>query len=216
MKFITARSLGWVTVVVLIIAAAGWYKGSFDLLRWLVSLVAIILALTTYYGKKNIWFLFFSVTAITFNPIIPLHFNFLIWRILDAVVAALIGFFLWHYYDYYGKGYRFEDYISSLFSTNHWIIVDKTRDFSKKFGRIVESDSNPDFTFRYLSSGKVLAVECKFRSYFYKGGIDWGRRKAGNYLEFSQKNNLPVFIIFGVGNTPQNPGRMFCIPLNKI
>jgi len=94
-----------------------------------------------------------------FNPIIPLYLKSInAWRIIDLMAALAFGVFLWRYYDYYGKGYQFENYIASLFPTNVWVIADKTRDFSRILKRPVESDTHPDFTFRHIKTGKIFAV----------------------------------------------------------
>lgn len=211
------RILMWATVLVLLAAFAGFYRGSFSILRWLVSFSGALLALTAYRSRKFFWLLAFVLAAVVFNPIIPIYLrNVSIWRGIDFVTATLFGVFVWRYYDLYGKGYRFENYAASLFPRNIWTIVDKTRDFSKLFRRLVESDSNPDFTFRHIQTGKTFAVECKYRSYFYKGGIDWDKQKGQNYKIYGKKHGIPVFVIIGVGKSPQNPERLFFCPLEAL
>jgi hypothetical protein len=179
-------------------------------------MVSVILALTAYRGRKYVWVSLFALIAVTFNPLYPMNMSASLWRIIDAAAALVYAFFLWHYYDPYGKGYRFESYVSSLFPAYEWVIADKTRDFSRKFGRTVESDSNPDFTFRHVRSGKLLAIECKFRSYFYQGGFSLPGRHVANYSRFGQGSGMPVFVVLGVGNSPTKPERMFQIPIGAF
>lgn len=211
------RILVWVTVLALLASAAGFYRGGFTILRWLVSFSGVLLAFTAYRNRKFVWLSVFVLAAVVFNPIIPIYLNHAgIWRGIDLVTAALFGVFLWSYYDIYGKGYRFETYAASLFPRNIWTITDKTRDFSRLLKRPVESDSHPDFTFRHLQTGQTFAVECKYRSYFYKGGIDWDKQKGENYRMYGKKHGIPVLVIIGVGKSPKNPERLFFCPLETL
>jgi len=204
-------------IILLFIAAAGFYKGNFETLRTLVFLAGILLSYIAYRGRKFFWITVFILSAVLFNPVFPFYLESSgAWRFIDALVAFLFGAFLWFYYDYYGKGHRFEDYVASLFLPEIWVIVDKTRDFSRKLKRFVESDGNPDFTFRHIETGRTFAVECKYRSYFWKGGIEWDRRKGERYKIYGEKHNLPVFVMFGVGGSPKKPKELFFVPLEKL
>lgn len=211
------RIFVWLVVVVLLVAATGLYRGDFTILRWVVFLAGIVLIYTAYRSKKFYWLFVFAVLAVLFNPIIPVYLkNINVWRIIDLITAAVFGIFLWRYYDYYGKGYRFEDYVASLFPADYWTITDRTRDFSKVLNRSVESDSNPDFTFRHVKTGKVFAVECKYRSYFFRGGIEWNKRKGESYRVYGRSHNIPVFVAIGIGGSPKNPAELFFVPLEKL
>ncbi len=214
---IILRVLIWGVIIILLAASVGLYQGDFAILRWAVSLSGIALAYTVYQSRKFYWLFVFIVAIIIFNPIIPLYlYSMNIWRVIDFMTAIIFGTFLWRYYDYYGKGYQFEKYIALLFPTDIWVIVDKTRDFSKVLKRRVESDTNPDFTFRHIKTGKMLAVECKYRSYFYKGGIEWDKRKGKNYRIYGESHKLPVFVAIGIGGSPKNPKQLFFCPLNRF
>ena len=211
------RIFTWGVAIILLVASAGLYRGDFTILRWVVSMAGIILAYTAYRSKKYYWLFVFIVAAAVFNPIIPLYLRSIsAWRVIDLIAAIAFGVFLWRYYDYYGKGYQFENYIASLFPTNVWVIADKTRDFSRILKRPVESDTHPDFTFRHIKTGKIFAVECKYRSYFYKGGVEWDKRKGENYAMYSRKHKLPVFVAIGVGRSSKNPERLFFCPLEAF
>lgn len=214
---VVIRILTWLIIATLLVAAAGLYQGDFTVLRWLVSLTGIVLIYTAYRSRKIYWILAFIGAIILFNPIVPIYLrNVEIWRILDLIVAAVFGVFLWLYYDTFRKGYRFESYVASLFPGDIWVIVDKTRDFSKVLKRVVESDINPDFTFRHIGTGEVLAVECKYRSYFFRGGLDWDKRKGENYKAYGRKHGVPVFVAIGIGGRPKKPKRLFFCPLEKL
>lgn len=122
----------------------------------------------------------------------------------------------------YQKGVDFERYVALLF--NKYIsIKDWTNDSSdKKAGIEVESDKNPDFTLVFKPRNKKFAVECKYRSYPIWNNkindyvIHWsypGQIQA--YNKFSEAEEMPVFIVIGLGGTPDNPEYMYCIPLDE-
>lgn len=214
---IILRILIWGVVIILLVASAGLYQGNFAILRWAVSLSGVALAYTVYQSRKFYWLFVFIAAIIIFNPIIPLHlYSVNIWRVIDLITAVAFGTFLWSYYNYYRKGYQFEKYIALLFPTDIWVIVDKTRDFSKVLKRRVESDTNPDFTFRHIKTDRIFAVECKYRSYFYKGGVEWDKRKGENYRIYSRRHGLPVFVAIGIGGSPKSPKRLFFCPLDRL
>jgi hypothetical protein len=210
------RLIGWMAVVMLVMAAIGWYEGKFFLLRLAIFGVCCVFIFLTHKGKKHVWVVFFILMALAFNPIYPLQLSLQVWRILDVAAALGLSFFLWNYYDSYGKGYRFEDTLASLFPSYEWVIADKTRDYSKKFERVVESDSNPDFTFRHIRTNKFFSIECKYRSYFYNGGIEFTARQLNNYLNYGSNHNIPVYVALGVGGSPKKPGKLFLIPITSV
>ena len=39
--------------------------------------------------------------------------------------------------------------------------------------------------------------------------------KIKQYNEYSKRNDIPVFIVVGLGGEPDNPGGLFCIPLEE-
>lgn len=121
------------------------------------------------------------------------------------------------------KGTSFEDYMQHLFDQREWTIVDRTKDLSGKIGRKVESDSNPDFTFRHNATGKTIAVECKYHSMPKLGktgkyGICWtsGNYQINNYNSFQERTRQPVFAAIGIGGTPSEPKQLFLAPLYRL
>ena len=81
-------------------------------------------------------------------------------------------------------GAAFEDYVLSRFDMRDWVVVDRTKDFSKELGRRVESDSNPDLVFRHKDTKKVVAVECKYRSKFAV------TKKGDQYITWASEFNI--------------------------
>ncbi len=118
----------------------------------------------------------------------------------------------------YEMGANFERYIQNLFSEEEWTIAKTAGDLSRKLGRKVEQDSEPDFVMRHKGENRLFAIECKFRSNLWKGkeeyGILWAPKyKIRNYNRFWEKEKIPVFIVIGLSGIPSAPQHLFLIPL---
>lgn len=111
-------------------------------------------------------------------------------------------------------GVKFEIYVSKLFSRKYFDIEDWTKDSSKSLNRRVKSDSNPDIKFSYIKTKELFSIECKFRSKPFNNSINWAKDyQIQNYRNYESKNKIPTFIVIGLGGRPDNPQRMFCLPL---
>jgi hypothetical protein len=123
------------------------------------------------------------------------------------------------------KGRSFEKYIAEIFSSqkDYFKIIDWTKDvYDKRKGIEVESNKNPDLIIEYKPTGERFAVECKFRSWMYKSEkindyvIKWSYPdQIKRYNDYSKENNIPVFILIGLGGKPNHPELCFCIPLKE-
>lgn len=125
----------------------------------------------------------------------------------------------------YHKGADFERYVAGLFTqkSEYFAIHDWTRDnYDKSTGLNVESNTNPDLVIRYKPTNEKFAVECKYRSGFYRSQkingpvVKWASPdQIRRYNAYARANSTPVFVVIGVGGSPKNPKMMFCIPLEK-
>ena len=114
------------------------------------------------------------------------------------------------------KGNDFEKYVVDLFDENYFSVVRWTADISRKHDRFVESDCDPDLRIRYKPKNETFYVECKYRSALYEGKLPWSNpNQLQRYQEFARENELPVFVIIGLGGSADSPERMFCIPLRE-
>ena len=116
------------------------------------------------------------------------------------------------------KGIRFEKYILHKFNLRFFKVKEWRGD---KFtnGIYAESTKYPDIEieFSLRDSKTIFAVESKWRSGYFKNGIQWARKEQiYNYKRYSEKNNIPVFVVIGVGKNPENPEDAFVIPLNDL
>lgn len=64
-----------------------WY---YDIVRWVVSIIAVGLAYSYYKNKDNWQITLFIITVVIFNPIAPLILGRLAWNIIDAVLSFVI------------------------------------------------------------------------------------------------------------------------------
>jgi len=114
------------------------------------------------------------------------------------------------------KGDDFEKYVVDLFDEKYFSIVQWTTDMARKHTRFVESDCGPDLILRYRPTNEIFCVECKFRSKLFKGKLQWSAPKQlGRYRVFAKDNNIPFYVVIGLGGKARKPKRMFCIPLKE-
>jgi len=132
------------------------------------------------------------------------------------------------------KGDKFEDYVISKF--NMLTESEKKDPFQKRHGRHIlldrrsdkgedgvfpESNKHPDLEIGcYLYQNKEpykFAVECKFRRDYMNGKVQFvSQEKLADYKEYARENDMPTFIVLGVGGYSNDPQRMFVIPLDRL
>ncbi len=123
------------------------------------------------------------------------------------------------------KGHTFERYVAEKFSSNpkFFAIEEWSADnHDKAAGIKVEANQNPDMVIRFKPTNERFAVECKYRtnpSTDQKNGshvISFAKRhQIENYKKYSRKQQIPVFIVIGLGGRPDSPEAMFCLPLEE-
>lgn len=116
------------------------------------------------------------------------------------------------------KGDDFEKYIVQKFSKNYFSIVEWTGD---KYigGMYARSNTNPDLRLRFKMKDieKDFAVECKYRSDYYKNGVEWcSEKQLQNYKAFAIEKEIAVFIAIGIGGVAAAPEKLFIIPLAEM
>lgn len=121
-------------------------------------------------------------------------------------------------------GHQFEEYVANLFTSqgNYFSIKEWTSDnFNKSKNIKVESNQNPDLVIQYNPTKKLFAVECKFRRGLFENSksqdgvaLKWSYpEQIERYRKFSETRKIPVFIVIGLGEFPDDPEFLFCIPL---
>ncbi|MCU0467562.1 MAG: hypothetical protein MUF58_03100 [Arcicella sp.] len=116
------------------------------------------------------------------------------------------------------KGDDFEKFVIQKFSKSYFTIIEWTGD---KYidGMYPISNTNPDLMLRFKMKEveKDFAVECKYRSNYYKNGVEWCTGKQlENYQNFATDREMPVFVAIGLGGVATAPEELFIIPLSEI
>lgn len=115
------------------------------------------------------------------------------------------------------KGQKFEDFILKKFDKNLFSIVKKTHPFQGTDSHYIESNLDPDFIFRYIPSREKFGVETKFRSDFGSEIVTWSRQdQLERYKQFEREEEIPIYIIIGLGGMPDKPNELFLLPLSRI
>lgn len=177
-----------------------------------------ILAFTQHYPR---WGLLMLALGVVFNPFSYLNLNRDLWELLDLLALAPVILFGFRATNSYDKGVRFEQYVSTLFPASDYEIENRTRDISKFSKRRVRSDMDPDFVFRNKKDGRLFAVECKWRAKWagdsIKGfGLYWNLEQAARYKDFGIRNQMPVFVCFGISGRPDKPREVYSLPLEEL
>jgi hypothetical protein len=84
----------WFTIlagVMLLLAIPSiWPYSYYQLLRWVVAIVASYNACIAYEFEKNEWMIVMAIIALLFNPIVPIHLDKSTWGFLDLVVSGVM------------------------------------------------------------------------------------------------------------------------------
>jgi|SRR5579863_1383925 len=120
--------------------------------------------------------------------------------------------------DPYEMGRSFEEYVKKLFNEQNFKLIDWRRAERFEYNALPKNHSNPDLEMVFGRGQYKFAVECKWRTEFKDGYLRWDKRTENlkAYRKYSKENNLPVFIVIGVGGDPSSPQKMYVTPLESI
>lgn len=194
------------------------FTHEFSLFRTATGVLIVLFSFLLFLNKDRYAY-YALIPAFVFLPVLPLYPPRHIWIMIDIATIVAVFYFAYRSTNSYEKGIRFEQYVADMFPQESFDIVDRTRDISKFTARRVESASHPDFIFRSKRTGKEFAVECKWRSnWFDKKGIQglmWEENKRHKYMQFGKQRNMPVFIAFGIGGSPELPDKVYFIEVER-
>lgn len=116
------------------------------------------------------------------------------------------------------KGDAFESFVVQQFDKKYFTLQEWRGD---KYvdGNYPVSNHFPDLevSYNWKDVKDHFAIECKWRKNYYKEAIEWAKGyQLKNYKEYANKTKLPVYVIIGVGGTPNRPKDLFVIPLKDI
>jgi len=81
------KNLLLITSIALFIALVPMPYFYYQLIRWLVCITSIILISNDQVSKSQAEKIIYIIIAIIFNPIAPIHFPAIFWKIIDLVTA---------------------------------------------------------------------------------------------------------------------------------
>lgn len=116
------------------------------------------------------------------------------------------------------KGDDFEKYVVQKFSKNYFSVLEWTGDKYVN-GTYAQSNTHPDlaFKFKFKDIDSDFAVECKYRSDYYKNGVEWcTNRQLENYRNYAKDKQRAVFAVIGIGGTAADPEELYIVPLTEI
>jgi hypothetical protein len=117
------------------------------------------------------------------------------------------------------KGHDFEKFVVDRFKKEYFILKHWRSD---KMHNGISPDSNkyPDleYDFKTKSAKAKIAIECKWRSGFDDGKIEWAKDyQIKNYIHYKKENGVDVvFVLIGIGGMPNYPDELYIIPLEEI
>lgn len=116
------------------------------------------------------------------------------------------------------KGLEFEKFVVKHFGKKY-IKLKEWR--SDKFidGRYAESNRYPDMELELILEKGVFpfAVECKWRSHFVNGSIEWAKpEQIQIYNDFAKERKMPVFVVIGIAGKPSKPNAVYSVPLKDM
>jgi len=78
-----------VASVILLGALGDWPYGYYQLLRWITCGAAVWVAFLAYDWEKKWATVVFTIVAVLFNPLVPIHLSRDVWQPIDLICALL-------------------------------------------------------------------------------------------------------------------------------
>lgn len=116
------------------------------------------------------------------------------------------------------KGREFEELILELLDIKHGKYVLKEWRGDKTMGDVYpKSNTYPDFVVEVTETKKRIAIECKWRQTLNHTVMAdlFSLEQLNHYQEFSKEQNIPVFIVIGIGGYPCEPNDIYIVPMEK-
>src|SRR5687767_7539042 len=76
-------------ILLVLAIPTGWPYGYYILLRWIISIIAAIVAYEFYKSHLQAWTFVFGSITFLFNPIIPVYLSKSTWVLIDLIAAIL-------------------------------------------------------------------------------------------------------------------------------
>ncbi len=84
---------------------------------------------------------------------------------------------------------------------------------------IYQTPSRPSLLLEYIPTKERIALECKFRTSLKRSRtfpdkvLKWATsQQLKDYSKFCEKFHIPLYIAIGLGGSPNDPKKSFCVP----
>lgn len=123
-----------------------------------------------------------------------------------------------YYFSSIEKGEKFEKFVVNKFDPKNFGLFKMTAPFHGVSPHYNENNLDPDFILRYIPTRERFAVEAKYRSSCNNSGnIEWCKEyQFPRYKRFEYEEKIPVYIVIGLGGIPDDPDKMFVVPLEFV
>lgn len=118
------------------------------------------------------------------------------------------------------KGDAFEKFVVLKFDTTYFSLKEWRSD--KEVNGIYPTanhfpDLEVEFNLRKKNIRDRFAIECKYRSNYYKDGIELAKDfQLSQYKKYASDIGIPVFMVLGLGATADAPAEIFVISLSDV
>ena len=108
--------------------------------------------------------------------------------------------------------YLFEDFVcNDLFEEKQYEVKQLLDNPAET---ITEEHLYPDFRFVQISTRFDFYIKTKYVAIKTPDKFDWCKRDQ--FLHFKFLNNIPLYIVIGIGGTAANPENIYMIPYTKL
>ncbi len=116
------------------------------------------------------------------------------------------------------KGRAFENWVVSHLSKQHHVLKDWRSDKVAPNGTYAESNKYPDVqvVLRLHDKEYPFAMECKWRNSFMGASVELDKDQVGRYQSYEMENQVPVFLVLGIGGQPDKPAELYVIPARQL
>ncbi|MBL7697769.1 MAG: hypothetical protein JNK79_06405 [Chitinophagaceae bacterium] len=111
----------------------------------------------------------------------------------------------------------FEAHIADKFDREEYRLVHWRRDRKSK-KNVPHETFQPALSFQLADNSSIqFSIECQYAPGFTNtNAIEIFPDQVEKYYAYQQQNNRVVFVILGVGGSPEKPERIYVVPLNDI
>ena len=117
------------------------------------------------------------------------------------------------------KGDDFEKFVVKILSKNKYLKIKRWTGDKYVDGIYDKTNQQPDLLIECMLKGEFsnFAIECKWRNGLGVNYVQIAKNEQlSRYRAIKEIDKIPVFIVLGVGGTPNRPDNLYVLPLQVI